>query len=121
MIQLMERISHAWRDERPASASVPEQTNPCTAQNRHLPLSTAGAGRDGGTKDRETRTSKTGKHGTTERTAGKPATDAGQTGYQPINESKINWQELEDRWGVKRDNLEKSGDLTKIFSRGRMP
>ena len=30
--------------------------------------------------DRETRTSKTGKHGTTERTAGKPATDAGQTG-----------------------------------------
>ena len=80
MIQLMERISHAWRDERPASASVPEQTNPCTAQNRHLPLSTAGAGRDGGTKDRETRTSKTGKHGTTERTAGKPATDAGQTG-----------------------------------------
>ena len=35
--------------------------------------------------------------------------------YQPIDESKINWQELEDRWGVKRDNLEKSGDLTKML------
>ena len=31
----------------------------------------------------------------------------GKRGYQPIDESKINWQELEDRWGVKRDNLEK--------------
>ena len=38
----------------------------------------------------------------------------GKRGYQPIDESKINWQELEDRWGVKRDNLEKSGDLTKM-------
>ena len=40
----------------------------------------------------------------------------GKRGYQPIDESKINWQELEDRWGVKRDNLEKSGDLTKMLN-----
>ena len=33
--------------------------------------------------------------------------------------SKINWQELEDRWGVKRDNLEKSGDLTKMLNYGK--
>ena len=32
-------------------------------------------------------------------------------GYQPIDESKINWKELEEKWGVKRDDLEKSGDL----------
>ena len=37
---------------------------------------------------------------------------------QPIDESKINWQELEDRWGVKRDDLEKSGDLTKMLHYG---
>ena len=43
----------------------------------------------------------------------------GKRGYQPIDESKINWQELEDRWGVKRDNLEKSGDLTKMLNYGK--
>ena len=31
-----------------------------------------------------------------------------------FDESKINWQELEDRWGVKRDNLEKSGHAVGI-------
>ncbi len=43
----------------------------------------------------------------------------GKLGYQPIDESKINWQELEDRWGVKRDNLEKSGDLQKMLNYGK--
>ena len=43
----------------------------------------------------------------------------GRRGYQPIDESKINWQELEDRWGVKRDDLEKSGDLTKMLHYGK--
>ena len=38
----------------------------------------------------------------------------GRRGYQPIDESKISWQELEEKWGVKRDDLEKSGDLTKM-------
>ena len=28
-------------------------------------------------------------------------------------------QELEDRWGVKRDDLEKSGDLTKMLHYGK--
>ena len=41
-----------------------------------------------------------------------PEQTLGKRGYQPIDESKINWQELEDRWGVKRVDLEKSGDLT---------
>ncbi|MDD2953430.1 MAG: DUF4099 domain-containing protein [Parabacteroides sp.] len=40
-------------------------------------------------------------------------------GYQPIDESKINWQELEEKWGVKRDELEKSGDLTKMLNYGK--
>ncbi len=48
-----------------------------------------------------------------------PEQTQGKRGYQPIDESKINWQELEDRWGVKRDNLEKSGDLTKMLNYGK--
>ena len=48
-----------------------------------------------------------------------PQQTQGRQGYQPINESKINWQELEDRWGVKRDDLEKSGDLTKMLNYGK--
>ena len=43
----------------------------------------------------------------------------GRRGYQPIDESKINWQELEEKWGVKRDDLEKSGDLTKMLNYGK--
>ena len=48
-----------------------------------------------------------------------PEQTQGKRGYQPIDESKINWQELEDRWGVKRDDLEKSGDLTKMLHYGK--
>jgi len=48
-----------------------------------------------------------------------PQQTQGRQDYQPINESKINWQELEDRWGVKRDDLEKSGDLTKMLHYGK--
>ena len=48
-----------------------------------------------------------------------PQQTQGKRGYQPIDESKINWQELEDRWGVKRDDLEKSGDLTKMLHYGK--
>ena len=43
----------------------------------------------------------------------------GRRGYQPIDESKINWQELEEKWGVKRADLEKSGDLTKMLNYGK--
>ena len=43
----------------------------------------------------------------------------GRRGYQPIDESKINWQELEEKWGVKRDDLEKSGDLQKMLNYGK--
>ena len=43
----------------------------------------------------------------------------GRRGYQPIDESKINWQELEEKWGVKRADLEKSGDLQKMLNYGK--
>ena len=45
-----------------------------------------------------------------------PQQTQGKGGYQPIDESKINWQELENKWGVKRDDLEQSGDLTKMLN-----
>ena len=48
-----------------------------------------------------------------------PQQKTGRQGYQPIDESKINWQELEEKWGVKRDDLEKSGDLTKMLNYGK--
>lgn len=43
----------------------------------------------------------------------------GKKGYQPIDEGKINWQELEEKWGVKREELDKSGDLTKMIHYGK--
>ena len=48
-----------------------------------------------------------------------PQQTQGNRGYQPNDESKINWQELEEKWGVKRDDLEKSGDLTKMLNYGK--
>ncbi len=43
----------------------------------------------------------------------------GKKGYQPIDEGKINWQELEEKWGVRREDLEKSGDLTRMLHYGK--
>ena len=40
-------------------------------------------------------------------------------GYQPVDEGKINWRELEDKWGVRRDDLEKSGDLARMLNHGK--
>ena len=40
-------------------------------------------------------------------------------GYQPIDESKINWKALEEKWGVKRDDLEKSGNLDRMLNYGK--
>ena len=48
-----------------------------------------------------------------------PQQTQGNRGYQPIDESKINWQQLEEKWGVRRDDLEKSGDLTKMLNYGK--
>ncbi len=48
-----------------------------------------------------------------------PQQTQGRQGYQPIDGSKINWQELEEKWGVKRDDLEKSGDLQKMLNYGK--
>ena len=44
---------------------------------------------------------------------------ARRNGYQLIDEGKINWQELEEKWGIKRDTLEQSGDLTKMLNYGK--
>ena len=48
-----------------------------------------------------------------------PQQTQGNRGYRPIDESKINWQELEEKWGVKRDDLEKSGDLDRMLNYGK--
>lgn len=42
-----------------------------------------------------------------------------RNGYQPIDEGKINWQEQEEKWGIQRDTLEQSGDLTKMLNYGK--
>ena len=48
-----------------------------------------------------------------------PQQTQGNRGYQPIDESKINWQKLEEKWGVTRDDLEKSGDLNRMLNYGK--
>ena len=48
-----------------------------------------------------------------------PQQTQGRQGYQPIDENRINWQVVEERWGVKRDELEKSGDLQKMLNYGK--
>ena len=48
-----------------------------------------------------------------------PQQTQGRQGYQPIDENRINWQEVEERWGVKRDEFEKSGDLQKMLNYGK--
>jgi hypothetical protein len=39
--------------------------------------------------------------------------------YQPIDESRINWPKLEEKWGVDRQSLEASGDLKKMLNYGK--
>jgi hypothetical protein len=39
--------------------------------------------------------------------------------YQPIDESRINWSELKEKWGVNRQSLEESGDLKKMLNFGK--
>ena len=39
--------------------------------------------------------------------------------YQPIDETKVNWEEIQKKWGVSRDQLEQSGDLTKMLNYGK--
>ena len=48
-----------------------------------------------------------------------PQQAQGRQGYQPIDESQINWQELKEKWGVNREELEKSGDLQKMLNYGK--
>jgi hypothetical protein len=39
--------------------------------------------------------------------------------YQPIDENRINWPELEEKWGINRQSLEASGDLKKMLNFGK--
>jgi len=39
--------------------------------------------------------------------------------YQPIDENRIDWPELEEKWGVNRQSLEASGDLKKMLNFGK--
>ena len=36
--------------------------------------------------------------------------------YQPIDETKVNWADIQQKWGITRDQLEQSGDLTKMIN-----
>ena len=38
-----------------------------------------------------------------------------ETKYQAIDESKIDWANLKEKWGIDRDELEKSGDLREML------
>lgn len=42
-----------------------------------------------------------------------------RNGYQPLDESKINWQEMEKKWGISREALQKSGDLDRMLNYGK--
>ena len=55
----------------------------------------------------------------TETQAQKPAEEQGaqteQPKYHAIDESKIDWTMLKEKWGIDRDQLEKSGDLREML------
>lgn len=48
-----------------------------------------------------------------------PSAEQPRQGSQPIDESRINWAELEDKYGIKREALEASGDLKKMLNYGK--
>ncbi len=39
--------------------------------------------------------------------------------YQPIDETKVNWADIQQKWGVTRDQLEQSGDLNRMLNYGK--
>ncbi len=39
--------------------------------------------------------------------------------YQPFDETKVNWTEIQQKWGISREQLEQSGDLTKMLNYGK--
>ncbi|MBP3787432.1 MAG: DUF3945 domain-containing protein, partial [Prevotella sp.] len=39
--------------------------------------------------------------------------------YQPIDETKVNWADIQQKWGVTREQLDQSGDLTKMLNYGK--
>lgn len=47
------------------------------------------------------------------------AAESPKRSYQPIDESKIDWAELESKWGVRREELEQTGDLKRMLNYGK--
>ena len=47
------------------------------------------------------------------------AAESPKRSYQPIDESKIDWAELESKWGVRREGLEQTGDLRRMLNYGK--
>ena len=45
--------------------------------------------------------------------------DSNKHQYQPINETKVDWAYIQQKWGVTRDQLEQSGDLDKMLNYGK--
>ena len=45
--------------------------------------------------------------------------DSNKHQYQPIDESKVDWAYIQQKWGVTRDQLEQSGDLSKMLNYGK--
>jgi len=39
--------------------------------------------------------------------------------YQPIDETKVSWADIQQKWGITRDQLEQSGDLNKMVNYGK--
>ena len=39
--------------------------------------------------------------------------------YQPIDETKVNWADIQQKWGITREQLEQSGDLKKMINYGK--
>ena len=45
--------------------------------------------------------------------------DSNKHQYQPIDETKVDWAYIQQKWGVTRDQLEQSGDLSKMLNYGK--
>lgn len=45
--------------------------------------------------------------------------DSNKHQYQPIDETKVDWAYIQQKWGVTRDQLEQSGDLYKMLNYGK--
>ena len=42
-------------------------------------------------------------------------------GYQPIDESKVNWDKIEEKFGISKEVLEKTGAKDNMLNFGKSP